>query len=629
MSNPNWSFEKQIPGEKAREAMQGEFFTTQATKNPAEALVREAIQNSLDAGISQDQKIRIRMAYHKAIESNKVKPYFDNAWPHFQAPNNGLAMGPKQTENCDVLVIEDFGTTGLIGDPLQWQGDIDSRNAFYYFFRAEGQSGKSGESLGRWGVGKYVFPASSRAKSFFALTIRNSDSRCMLMGQAVLRSHSISGETYRPDGNYGITAAVTGGKLPFPVEEKAEIIKFKKVFGLTRQEEPGLSIVIPWLDSEIPSEDIIEAVVNNYFYPIINGKLTVDMEFGDKSITLDSTTIFQPVIASRLIARKPLIDLAIWGSSLLDSELLEIRISGDRPDWTNNDLSEENIKRIKSDLEQGKNVGLKVHLNVQRKNPRASLPSSLKIFMVQDGTDDNRTVFVREDIVISGVHAKRVHGVRSLVLVDDKALATLLGDTENPAHTEWQKAAKLKEGYIYGSAYLEFVTNSASSIYNILSAVDREEDPTLLRDFFGIPKETEPEVKIKPKRKPKKKGKETETPIDFPEPKRKRYKLIKEEAGFIIRTGDPEAPVPAQIQIRIAYDVRRGNALAKYDEADFNLSDSTFLESTRGAEIIEKNKNRVLLNIISKDFEYSLTGFDTERDLLVNVTVQEDHAEEI
>ena len=66
----------------------------------------------------------------------------------------------------------------------------DSANdAFFSFFRAEGQSPKTGESLGRWGIGKQVFPTASRLHAMFGLTVRHENPERVLMGSAVARAH--------------------------------------------------------------------------------------------------------------------------------------------------------------------------------------------------------------------------------------------------------------------------------------------------------------------------------------------------------------------------------------------------------------------------------------------------------
>lgn len=163
---PQWRFTEQHPGDKAREPMQGEFFATDTIRNHAEALVRESIQNSLDAGIRDSsgnlvQPVRIRFSLNIGKNSKSpdgISEFFNDGWPHFLAEGNGLQNRPSKGETCPYLVIEDFGTSGLTGDPKQWHDIPNSKNAFYYFFRAEGRTGKSEADRGRWGIGKFVFP---------------------------------------------------------------------------------------------------------------------------------------------------------------------------------------------------------------------------------------------------------------------------------------------------------------------------------------------------------------------------------------------------------------------------------------------------------------------------------------
>jgi hypothetical protein len=47
----NWHYRVKAPDEKVRDPIQGEFFSTEAIKNPADALVREAVQNAMDATV--------------------------------------------------------------------------------------------------------------------------------------------------------------------------------------------------------------------------------------------------------------------------------------------------------------------------------------------------------------------------------------------------------------------------------------------------------------------------------------------------------------------------------------------------------------------------------------------------
>src|SRR5205814_895981 len=64
-------------------------------------------------------------------------------------------------------------------------------------------SDKEQGDRGRWGVGKFVFPRSSRVSSFWAVTVRHGDLRRLLMGRAILKTHAIDGRRFVADGYFG------------------------------------------------------------------------------------------------------------------------------------------------------------------------------------------------------------------------------------------------------------------------------------------------------------------------------------------------------------------------------------------------------------------------------------------
>lgn len=207
----SWQYRVKAPNEKVRDPIQGEFFSTEAIKNPAEALVREAIQNALDATLKDKSgqpmdplRVRFFLATGKnASPASRAAKWFTGAWEHFHAPGNGLREPPQKNELCSWLVFEDFNTCGLEGDVKQFEPLDGQQNHFFYFFRAEGKSVEGGKERGRWGVGKHVFPRSSRANTFFGLTVRASDKKRLLFGTSVFKSHRVGSKYYCPDGYYG------------------------------------------------------------------------------------------------------------------------------------------------------------------------------------------------------------------------------------------------------------------------------------------------------------------------------------------------------------------------------------------------------------------------------------------
>ena len=270
-----WYFRQPSAGETTRDPIVGEFFSTDAISGAAEALVREGIQNALDAGTGGQVHVRILLAKEScALSAAQSAEWFTDAWPHIEASGNGLRDAPTRSDVCKFLVFEDFGTTGLKGDVQQAFDEPGNKNSFFYFFRAEGRTGKGESDRGRWGVGKHVFPRSSRVNGVFGLTVRSDDQKRMLMGHIVLKSHKIGGEHWSPDGHLGTRP----NGLVLPMESSDQLDQFANTFQIRRTTEPGLSLVVPFLDDEITYESLVRAVVDGYFYPILRGQITVDVE---------------------------------------------------------------------------------------------------------------------------------------------------------------------------------------------------------------------------------------------------------------------------------------------------------------------------------------------------------------
>jgi hypothetical protein len=270
---PAWHFREMDRGEINVDPVHDEFFKAQ---DLADALVREAIQNSLDARRGHS---RVRVRFRFAVDDQALAPdvaakylrglqeHLDVVAPHLQSAVPDL-NGPMP-----FLLIEDSGTRGLTGDPgsdPELDDEDGARNDFYYFWRNVGRTGKGEMDRGRWGLGKAVFSVSSRMRTIFGLTLRADDERRLLLGQSVLKTHILDGHRRAP---YGFLAHVGDDSFPHALAENEILDEFSADFGLHRS-EPGLSIVVPFhRDDDLRFEQVIASVVRQYFYPITRGDL--------------------------------------------------------------------------------------------------------------------------------------------------------------------------------------------------------------------------------------------------------------------------------------------------------------------------------------------------------------------
>ncbi|MEJ2640421.1 MAG: hypothetical protein P8010_12675, partial [Desulfosarcinaceae bacterium] len=269
--HPCWYFREMQPGEINVDPIEGEFFTTEALGSLNDALVREAVQNSLDAAAG-DGPVTVRFSLRSLPVSgeNAAAPmngYLDGIGPHLLARHAGLPSVPSLTGSGEYLLIEDYGTRGLQGDIYQ-EDDLDDegrRNDFFYFWRNIGRTSKGETDLGRWGLGKTVFQAASQINSFLGLTVRADDGRSLLMGQSVLKIHKVDGRRYAPYGFYG---RIEKG-LPLPVVEMRAINAFSEDFRIDRRDKPGLSVLIPFPDPDIQPMALVKSAIKHYFFPIL------------------------------------------------------------------------------------------------------------------------------------------------------------------------------------------------------------------------------------------------------------------------------------------------------------------------------------------------------------------------
>lgn len=216
--------------------------------------------------------------------------------------------------------------------------------------------------------------------------------------------------------------------------------------------------------------------------------------------------------------------------------------------------------------------------------------------------------------------------MRSLVNAEEGPIAAFLGDSENPAHTQWQhEGANFRGKYKSGKSDLDFVKRAVHEIVNFICEQDKKEDRTLLADLFSIPAPPEDqESRVRDKHNRGMRGTEPDKPTP-PEPRPRPFIIDRIEGGFVVRNGErnQSPPLEALLSIRAAYQVRRGNPFTRYHPADFDFS-QRMKTRLMGATALEKKGNRLRVKIDSNNFRIEVTGFDRKRDVRVEVRQQED-----
>jgi len=633
-----WAFEHKLPKHINRDPFEAEFFTgdddDDQNRGKTDALVREVLQNSLDA--SRDEgPVRVRFGidrHTQLLSADRAAFYLEGLLEHLIALGNTTVSRTGSVPAMDYLVIEDFGTHGLTGDPRRnadpSEGTQGLPESFWWFWRNIGRSAKAGNQRGRWGLGKTVFPSASRINTFYGLTIRSDDRRALLMGQAITKIHKVENQEYLPEGFFCDPERSQEIQLPF--EAPNLIAQFVADFRLKRAREPGLSIVVPYPIGEFTSDDLARSVILHFFMPIMSGRLEVDID-GDgtrdylihkdsiESIS-DSLSWRGPV--RRKLHRPPPFQLARWAVARQQSddivELAECGKTG-APDWSSQAFKDQGVlAAARKTLSDDGQIALRVPLTLEM---RAGPPRKghFDIFIQKDSSGERaEDYFVREGMTISGIST--LGGKRDaigLVVVDRDELSKLLGDAEGPTHTEWGTGeARPDERYVRWKRRVTFVRNSIARLLSLLAPPPEEVQEDWLIDIFSFYSDPATNPKRAPSKRPGKGGEPT-PPNPAPPPRPMEFELVHEPGGFKIHSSG-SGPPPSMIRVHVAYDIPSGNPLSRWSPFDFVLDEgkrSPIRIDTRGATISDRRDNRLQILIESPDFEVRLNGFDSRRDV--------------
>jgi len=597
----HWHFDELPPSMVDMEVTQLEQFQNEDLDLP-ETLVRESIQNSMDARPSGEGQVTIRFAFVSGNlpEPDFVRKLFDGHLDHAEA--SGVDLSDVDFSRPSALVIEDFGTTGLTGKYDFWD-----EGKFYYFWRCRGKSNKSATHQGRRGLGKLVFPASSQLRSFFGLTIPFDTSIPLLMGQTVLKSRRINGRRYPPDAYF-----CRMDRLPLPLTDELLIREFQRQFRLRRGNEPGLSIVVPFPSTNLTLEKMIAAGILGFFIPILHGQLV--LEYGDIKIKADNVLDIAKEYCGATIP-----DIEDLFAFIIEARDSMMNAASPDPAWyrngrlTETSFSQDDLERMKKDFANGIMVSASMPILISRKNGMSS-ESKFFLFLKKPAhLTRGQDFYVRSGLNIPGESKFRDRRALGMLLAEDEPVAEFLGDAENPAHYRWNgRSETLRQKYRNPEKTLSCIRNSLIDLHDLLTQIAEEPpDEQALLDFFWIPGQI----------RGKGKGRVNPSPEPPPAPSRDKYRIEKSSDGFTVSPSASLSPedLPLQLVISVAYDTTGGNPFRLYSEYDFDFSRQGDVRiEVAGAEV-RAEKNRITCTIEKSDFRIRVRGFDRRRDLVIRL----------
>ena len=626
-----WSFLPWREGDIHSNPFSDEFFSSDSI---AASLVREPIQNSLDARAgSEPVLVRYTFSVANRLPSERSRQWFSGLWPHLRSKDAGLRSAPTEEEPVTYLLIEDFGTVGLGGDPLQLRNvaSVNHRNDFFYFWRNLGRSGKSDMERGRWGLGKSVFSAASRIQTIFGLTVRASDQRTILYGQSVLGTHDTESGHFTSYGFFGqLRDAGTSNELALPVEASDLISEFVRDFSLSRSAEAGLSVIVPHPELDLIPSEIVRESIFHFYYPILSGDLVVEV-VDERGVTrLARDTLRQVAQTLRFDGRSKvtpetlheLFDMAEVIQRSSEGEL--VKLSTDKNDkvgkWREEHFPQPASADARLRFNRGEIVGFRVPLTVRPVVGDARSTYFDAFFQRTPSLMRGDYQFIRQGIRISNVKTATHRGVRAMFVASDPVICGFLGDAEDPTHTKWeQRNRHFQNKYDDGVSLLKFVMQSLGSIAEYLLEAQAGMDADLLSSIFFV----DLTDRAEPRQEVGTRDVRGRTPFNRfaveVHSSHEAFTLSRTEGGFKIGPNPSSNTVPLGLDIQVAYEVRRGDPFRKYSLLDFDLKTKPIEVLTKGADVKTQESNRLFVSITNPEFAVLVEGFDRQRDIRVRV----------
>ena len=220
-----------------------------ATLHPLDLLVRESIQNSLDAALDENKKRDVRVQF--SVGDFDVDRFADYLGTKCAAR---IKIGLKKFHpGRRFISIRDSECSGLTGDPAS--KDSNLYKLVYGFL--DGKDSDNAAAGGSYGVGKTVFLhfgigfvcyySQTKKGQYLALFYCNNNNRRDLFDKSFMPYQLAWWGRYAD----GLSGAVD------PVTDGAFISQFLSVFGVKpyREGETGTTVIIPFFNEEIANNE--------------------------------------------------------------------------------------------------------------------------------------------------------------------------------------------------------------------------------------------------------------------------------------------------------------------------------------------------------------------------------------
>jgi hypothetical protein len=487
----------------------------------AEIFVREDLQNRVDAVLPDHQgPVTVRIQ-RRALPHVLIEKYFPTDFQEelIASEVQGLKAKEKsrrekhlrslfKSKELPVLVVEDFGTTGLNGpinsriavkepdDPL-----YHPTNALTCFLRRNGRSGKTGKNLGSAGLGRVVYFMGSEISTKFVYTVPTDlhlekegkliarDAVPMFFGQSLQNELEmrVGDEQICHSGYLHLTGADRIDKFATPfglVPKDAAVAEQARTdFQLTREaDQTGCSVIVPFPRASLDPEKLLDVVAAEFALPILAGDLVVEVQ----RQTVDADSVLELSSDDDVNEANCFLGQVLDADTQTNVSLPVDRLGGP---LVASDFDPAALKAAGKRFQDGDLVCVSIQVGFGVGDDAHG-----KLIVAARKTSDGvkgRALVARKGLVLTGLSDRRYGRPQNACVLmksdeqgDMDALATLLRKAETPNHDDWIAGEISEDDCVDPKALIERVKTAHKDLVQILTNLDTEEDPSIFSDLL-------------------------------------------------------------------------------------------------------------------------------------------------
>jgi hypothetical protein len=604
-----------------------------------EILAREVPQNTNDVRLP-NKIAKLKITYRDDCNKDYVKAIREPLRERLKQLNTDY-----QSNNSSALIIEEFGTEGLTGG---MDIGVDSNFNNFHFNsgqqHGEGKQSKLGKSNGGAGLGSIILHIVSNDDVVLTLSSRSDDDREYLVGKASWQQHPGKETSGQKKGWYKKNEAFLPHDIKQtrkPIEDQKVLKEFIDEFKLERQlgaQNYGVSFVIlnP-IEALKDNKKLIEAILKNYFVPIMDGLLELEINgviINQKEV-LD---LIDPYIGIKEKDYYTFLAEAITLSKVnltLDSDYFQKSPTGKLTlKFPEEKYQQKDLDDLQDKFDKKEVIHIRAPVEIiqikddkgKKLKPPKKYKNYISVFLQKDKKNsESYNQMLRDELIIKNEgRPLKVGGNKlfAMTRITEDEIARFLRTCEEPSHSDFR--AK------YGREFYSSVSETIFCVREVATMIaEHLQKPSdnmadFVKNFIMSPisgsgndmyvKPIPTPTPTSPNPNPPTSGNPTTQPTP-PTPRLMLYEIENETNGFYIHEGnDLITSFPKTLELKFGYEGTGINGISSYNPCDFRIEHLNL--TSHNIIILKRQFNELIIQITGPIFNCKITGWNPDRAII-------------